>query len=269
MPYFLGGLRISGGLSLIGAIVAEFVAGTGGRASGLAYRILEAGYQLQIPRMFAALLLISLTGIIIFLCLSLISHLCLRKWHEERDPARELDWEPVPLADPIARGDLNRPAVVAELAAMYDRYERALMADDRPCSTACSGTARRRSAMRSGRTRTAMSRSGRPRRDQPRRRRGAARDPAHHGDDLRCRLRHRECRVFPPVVGAPRPPEPGLGQVRRGRLARRQRACLAVALVSCPKRIALRSVWEKQATITISGPIHRTLEDQAFGSDHA
>ncbi len=82
MPYFLGGLRISGGLSLIGAIVAEFVAGTGGRASGLAYRILEAGYQLQIPRMFAALLLISLSGIIIFLCLSFISHLCLRKWHE-------------------------------------------------------------------------------------------------------------------------------------------------------------------------------------------
>jgi NitT/TauT family transport system permease protein len=82
MPYFLGGLRISGGLSLIGAIVAEFVAGTGGRASGLAYRILESGYQLQIPRMFAALLLISLTGVIIFLCLSLISHLCLRQWHE-------------------------------------------------------------------------------------------------------------------------------------------------------------------------------------------
>ncbi len=82
MPYFLGGLRISGGLSLIGAIVAEFVAGTGGRASGLAYRILESGYQLQIPRMFAALLLISLTGVIIFLASSLISHLCLRKWHE-------------------------------------------------------------------------------------------------------------------------------------------------------------------------------------------
>ena len=82
MPYFLGGLRISGGLSLIGAIVAEFVAGTGGRASGLAYRILESGYQLQIPRMFAALLLISLTGIVIFLCLSFISHLVLRKWHE-------------------------------------------------------------------------------------------------------------------------------------------------------------------------------------------
>ncbi|MBU8542348.1 MULTISPECIES: ABC transporter permease [Roseomonadaceae] len=82
MPYFLAGLRISGGLALIGAIVAEFVAGTGGRASGLAYRILEAGYQLQIPKMFAALVLISLTGIAIFLAMSLISHLCLRHWHE-------------------------------------------------------------------------------------------------------------------------------------------------------------------------------------------
>jgi NitT/TauT family transport system permease protein len=82
LPYFLAGLRISGGLALIGAIVAEFVAGTGGSASGLAYRILEAGYQLQIPRMFAALVLVSGTGIAIFLALTLLSHLLLRKWHE-------------------------------------------------------------------------------------------------------------------------------------------------------------------------------------------
>ncbi len=82
LPYFLAGLRISGGLALIGAIVAEFVAGTGGSASGLAYRILEAGYQLQIPRMFAALVLVSTTGIAIFLALSLLTHLLLRHWHE-------------------------------------------------------------------------------------------------------------------------------------------------------------------------------------------
>ncbi len=82
MPYFLGGLRISGGLSLIGAVVAEFVAGTGGASSGLAYRILESGYQLKIPRMFAALVMISLSGVVIFLCLSLVSHLMLRRWHE-------------------------------------------------------------------------------------------------------------------------------------------------------------------------------------------
>jgi NitT/TauT family transport system permease protein len=85
MPYFLAGLRISGGLALIGAIVAEFVAGTGGSASGLAYRILEAGYQLQIPRMFAALVLVSLTGIAIFLALSFLSRLLLRGWHESAE----------------------------------------------------------------------------------------------------------------------------------------------------------------------------------------
>jgi len=83
LPYFLAGLRISGGLALIGAIVAEFVAGTGGSSSGLASRILETGYQLQIPRMFAALVLVSGFGILIFLALSLISHLLLRRWHEE------------------------------------------------------------------------------------------------------------------------------------------------------------------------------------------
>ena len=82
LPYFLGGLRISGGLALIGAVVAEFVAGTGGSASGLAYRILESGYRLQIPRMFAALLLISLSGIAIFFLTSWISYLLLRHWHE-------------------------------------------------------------------------------------------------------------------------------------------------------------------------------------------
>ncbi len=82
MPYFLGGLKIAGGLSLIGAIVAEFAAGTAGTGSGLAYRILEAGYRLNIPRMFAAVLLISLTGILIFAAFSLLAHLILRRWHE-------------------------------------------------------------------------------------------------------------------------------------------------------------------------------------------
>ena len=82
LPYFLGGLRISGGLALIGAVIAEFVAGSGGTASGLAFRILEAGYQLKIPRMFAALAMVSGAGIVIFLVLSLISHLLLRRWHE-------------------------------------------------------------------------------------------------------------------------------------------------------------------------------------------
>ena len=82
MPYFLGGLKIAGGLSLIGAVVAEFVAGATGQSSGLASRIIEAGYRINAPRLFAALVLISLTGIVIFLVLSLVSHLILRRWHE-------------------------------------------------------------------------------------------------------------------------------------------------------------------------------------------
>jgi NitT/TauT family transport system permease protein len=82
MPYFLGGLKIAGGLSLIGAVVAEFVAGASGQSSGLASRIIEAGYRLNAPRLFAALILISFTGIVIFLALSLVSHLILRRWHE-------------------------------------------------------------------------------------------------------------------------------------------------------------------------------------------
>jgi NitT/TauT family transport system permease protein len=82
MPYYLAGLRIAGGLALIGAVVAEFVAGTGGAKSGLAYRILETGYRLEIPRMFAALVMISATGIAIFFVLSMFSRFILRHWHE-------------------------------------------------------------------------------------------------------------------------------------------------------------------------------------------
>jgi NitT/TauT family transport system permease protein len=82
LPYILGGLRIAGGLSLIGAVVAEIAAGTAGAGSGLAYRIAESGYRLNIPRMFAALLLLSLAGIVIYGLLALVSHLALRRWHE-------------------------------------------------------------------------------------------------------------------------------------------------------------------------------------------
>jgi NitT/TauT family transport system permease protein len=82
LPYFLAGLRISGGLALIGAVVAEFVAGTGGTETGLAFRILEAGYRLAIPRLFAALFLLSLTGIVIYLALDALSRILLHHWHE-------------------------------------------------------------------------------------------------------------------------------------------------------------------------------------------
>ncbi len=82
LPYILGGLRIAGGLALIGAVVAEIAAGSAGAGSGLAYRIAEFGYRLNIPRMFAALLLLSIAGVVIFFALSLLSDLLLRRWHE-------------------------------------------------------------------------------------------------------------------------------------------------------------------------------------------
>jgi NitT/TauT family transport system permease protein len=81
LPYFFGGLRISSGLALIGAVVAEFVAGTGGSGAGLAYQILQAGFQLNIPRMFAALLLISLTGVALFVLMAWLTKLALGSWH--------------------------------------------------------------------------------------------------------------------------------------------------------------------------------------------
>jgi NitT/TauT family transport system permease protein len=82
LPYFFGGLRISSGLALIGAVVAEFVAGTGGTSAGLAYQILQAGFQLNIPRLFAALALITLTGIVLFAMMATLSRMALRGWHE-------------------------------------------------------------------------------------------------------------------------------------------------------------------------------------------
>ena len=79
LPYFLAGLRISGGLALVGTVSAEIVAGSGGVASGLAYRILEAGYRLQVPRMFAALVLLSASGVAINAALGAFARALLRR----------------------------------------------------------------------------------------------------------------------------------------------------------------------------------------------
>lgn len=82
LPYFLTGLRIAGGLALIAAVVAEFAAGSGGSDGGIAYRIYMAQFTLNAPRTFAALLLLAVTGVVIFIATSLISRLVLRRWHE-------------------------------------------------------------------------------------------------------------------------------------------------------------------------------------------
>jgi NitT/TauT family transport system permease protein len=82
LPYFLAGLRISSGLALVGAVVAEFVAGTGGRSAGLAYEILQSSFQLDIPRMFAALGMITVTGVLLFAAMVWLEKALLGRWHE-------------------------------------------------------------------------------------------------------------------------------------------------------------------------------------------
>jgi NitT/TauT family transport system permease protein len=82
LPFFFAGLKVASGLALIGAVVAEFVAGTGGRSAGLAFDILQSGIQMEIPRMFAALFLISATGVVLFLVVSAATNLVLGSWHD-------------------------------------------------------------------------------------------------------------------------------------------------------------------------------------------
>ena len=84
LPVIVAGLRTAGGLALIGAVVAEFVAGTVGDQAGLAYRIVEASYRLNMPRLFAALVLIALTGVIIYALTGLIARVVLARWSAQR-----------------------------------------------------------------------------------------------------------------------------------------------------------------------------------------
>jgi NitT/TauT family transport system permease protein len=82
LPYFLAGLKISANLALVGAIVAEFVIGPEAEHPGLATTILASQYRQDTPMMFAALAIVSLTGILTFFAVHLLSYLLLRRWHE-------------------------------------------------------------------------------------------------------------------------------------------------------------------------------------------
>ncbi|MFN7223935.1 MAG: ABC transporter permease [Paracoccaceae bacterium] len=82
LPSFMAALKVAGGLSLIGAVVAEFVAGAAGKNTGLASRIIESSFRNEIPRMFAALVLVSLLGVVIFLLTTWASRRVLGHWHE-------------------------------------------------------------------------------------------------------------------------------------------------------------------------------------------
>jgi NitT/TauT family transport system permease protein len=82
LPFFAAGLRIGGGLALIASVVAEFAAGSAVRGAGLAFRLLESGYRLNFPRLYAALILLMATGVAIFAATSFVSWLLLHRWHE-------------------------------------------------------------------------------------------------------------------------------------------------------------------------------------------
>ena len=126
LPYFFGGLRISSGLALIGAVVAECVAGTGGRSAGPAYEILQSGFQLDIPRMFAALFLITLAGVGLFTIMTALAKLERDDFSSNHHPAlsscfaRDLFRKPVPTfrdhalalghSGPLSPGELHAVA---------------------------------------------------------------------------------------------------------------------------------------------------------------
>ena len=79
LPFILTGMKTSIGLALIGSVVAEFVAGSG-TSTGLAWRIIEAGNRLDVPKLFAALILLVILGIILFLIMSLLEKILLKRW---------------------------------------------------------------------------------------------------------------------------------------------------------------------------------------------
>lgn len=79
VPYLLEGHKVAAGLAVIGAVVAEFVAGSGG-AQGLAWRILEAGNRLQTAKMFAALAVLGALGAVLHAVLEHAEQVGLRWW---------------------------------------------------------------------------------------------------------------------------------------------------------------------------------------------
>jgi NitT/TauT family transport system permease protein len=82
LPYIVGGLKISCSLSVIGAIVGEYVAGIGGSRGGLGYAITVAASRLQTPYLFACGLAASALGIVFFLIVNAFSKWMLSSWHE-------------------------------------------------------------------------------------------------------------------------------------------------------------------------------------------
>ncbi len=79
IPFVVEGFKVASGLAIIGAVVAEFVAGSGG-AQGLAWRILEAGNRLETAKMFAAILALALMAAVVHLAFQWLERRALVWW---------------------------------------------------------------------------------------------------------------------------------------------------------------------------------------------
>lgn len=82
LPHIFAGLRISAGLSVIGAIVGEFIIGSGGEKGGLGVKVIFAQVRLQTDLLFAEVIASTLLGFMFFVVVSWIGTLSLRSWHE-------------------------------------------------------------------------------------------------------------------------------------------------------------------------------------------
>lgn len=79
VPFLLEGHKVGAGLALIGAVVAEFGAGSG-KIQGLAWQMLDAGNKLQTARMIAALVVLGVMGVALHAALQALERAGLRWW---------------------------------------------------------------------------------------------------------------------------------------------------------------------------------------------
>jgi NitT/TauT family transport system permease protein len=82
LPHIIAGLRISAGLSVIGAIVGEFIIGSGNAQGGLGVQIVFAQGRMYTALLFAEVIAATLLGFLFFALVSAVGTRLLKHWHE-------------------------------------------------------------------------------------------------------------------------------------------------------------------------------------------
>ena len=82
LPHIIAGLRISAGLSVIGAIVGEFIIGSGNAQGGLGVQIVFAQGRMYTALLFAEVIAATLLGFLFFMIVSAVGNQLLKNWHE-------------------------------------------------------------------------------------------------------------------------------------------------------------------------------------------